>query len=224
VKRLDEVEVLVAAVAVVLIGGQASISSQSKGLRRVGSLLERVPISFHGPGLPYTVLRDAPDRPMTDRSLSHLDPFSGTRMVDVSPKEATHRRALARCKVAMKPETTAKVANNAITKGDVLAAARVAGIQAAKRTADLVPMCHPLLVGSVHVDFTIGDDYVEVEAKVEAVDRTGVEMEAMTACAIAALTVYDMCKTTDRTMSIGQLMLWEKTGGSSGVWKRDPQL
>jgi cyclic pyranopterin phosphate synthase len=80
----------------------------------------------------------------------------------------------------------------------------------------------PLLVGAVHVDFTIGDDYVEVEAKVEAIDRTGVEMEAMTACAIAALTVYDMCKTTDRTMSIGQLMLWEKTGGSSGVWKRDP--
>src|SRR6204780_2507407 len=159
---------------------------------------------------------------MTDRSLSHLDPFGGTRMVDVSPKEATHRRALARCKVAMKPETTAKVANNAITKGDVLAAARVAGIQAAKRTADLVPMCHPLLVGAVHVDFTIGDDFVEVEAKVEAVDRTGVEMEAMTACAVAALTVYDMCKTTDRTMSIGQLMLWEKTGGTSGVWKREP--
>ena len=123
---------------------------------------------------------------MSDRSLSHLDPFSGTRMVDVSPKEATHRRALARCKVAMKPETTAGVANNAITKGDVLAAARVAGIQAAKRTADLVPMRHPLLVGAVHVDFTIGDDYVEVEAKVEAVDRTGVEMEAMTASAVAA--------------------------------------
>ena len=112
------------------------------------------------------------------------------------------------------------MANNAITKGDVLAAARVAGIQAAKRTADLVPMCHPLLVGSVHVDFTIGDDYVEVEAKVETVDRTGVEMEAMTACAIAALTVYDMCKTADRTMSIGQLMLWEKTGGRSGPWRR----
>jgi cyclic pyranopterin phosphate synthase len=145
-------------------------------------------------------------------------------MVDVSPKEATHRRALARCRVSMKPETTAQVANNAITKGDVLAAARVAGIQAAKKTADLVPMCHPLLVGAVHVDFTIGDDYVEVEAKVETVDRTGVEMEAMTACAIAALTVYDMCKTTDRTMSIGQLMLWEKVGGSSGVWKRGETL
>jgi cyclic pyranopterin phosphate synthase len=161
---------------------------------------------------------------VTDRSLSHLDPFGGTRMVDVSPKEATLRRALARCRVDMKPETTAQVANNTITKGDVLAAARVAGIQAAKRTADLVPMCHPLLVGSVQVDFTIGDDYVEVEAKVETVDRTGVEMEAMTACAIAALTVYDMCKTADRTMSIGQLMLWEKTGGSSGMWKREPIL
>ncbi len=157
---------------------------------------------------------------MTDRGLSRLDPLGGARMVDVSPKEQTHRRALARCKVAMLPETTAKVASNAITKGDVLATARVAGIQAAKRTSDLIPMCHPLLVGTVHVDFTIGDDYVEVEAKVDTVDRTGVEMEAMTACAIAALTVYDMCKTTDRTMSVGDLMLWEKTGGSSGPWKR----
>ena len=191
-------------------------------LRRSGSLLERVPIPSWCSGVPYTGDRDQRECPVSERSLSHLDPFGGTRMVDVSPKEATHRRALARCRVDMKPETTAKVANNAITKGDVLAAARVAGIQAAKRTADLVPMCHPLLVGGVQVDFTIGDDYVEVEAKVETVDRTGVEMEAMTACAIAALTVYDMCKTADRTMSIGQLMLWEKTGGSSGVWKRDP--
>ena len=200
----------------------ASGSFLSVHLRcQIGSLLKRVPIPSFGSGIPYTVVREGRDNLMTDRSLSHLDPFSGTRMVDVSPKEATHRRALARCKVTMRPETTAKVANNAITKGDVLAAARVAGIQAAKRTADLVPMCHPLLVGAVHVDFTIGDDYVEVEAKVEAVDRTGVEMEAMTACAIAALTVYDMCKTTDRTMSIGELMLWEKSGGTSGVWKRD---
>ncbi|MDA8365984.1 MAG: cyclic pyranopterin monophosphate synthase MoaC [Actinomycetota bacterium] len=157
---------------------------------------------------------------MTNRGLSHLDPLGGARMVDISPKEPTHRRALARCRVTMLPETTAKVANNAITKGDVLATARVAGIQAAKRTADLVPMCHPLLVGSVHVDFTIGDDFVEVEAKVETVDRTGVEMEAMTACAVAALTVYDMCKTIDRTMSVGDLKLWEKSGGSSGAWKR----
>jgi cyclic pyranopterin phosphate synthase len=141
-------------------------------------------------------------------------------MVDVTPKEATHRRALARCKVRMLPETTAKIASNAINKGDVLGAARIAGIQAAKRTSDLIPLCHPLLVGSVYVNFTFGDDYVEVETQVEAVDRTGVEMEAMTACAIAALTIYDMCKSADRSMVVEELCLWEKTGGRSGVWRR----
>lgn len=120
----------------------------------------------------------------------------------------------------MAPETTGKVASNAITKGDVLGTARIAGIQAAKRTADLIPMCHPLLVGSVHVNFNIGDDYVEVEAQVETVDRTGVEMEALTACAVAALTIYDMCKSSDRSMSVGELALWEKTGGSMGTWRR----
>jgi cyclic pyranopterin phosphate synthase len=121
----------------------------------------------------------------------------------------------------MKPETVQKVANNAIHKGDVLGAARIAGIQAAKRTADLIPLCHPLLVGSVYVSFAIGDDFVGVEAEVETVDRTGVEMEAMTACAVAALTVYDMCKSTDRAMRIGELALWEKSGGRSGLWRRD---
>jgi cyclic pyranopterin phosphate synthase len=120
----------------------------------------------------------------------------------------------------MAPETTAKVANNAITKGDVLATARIAGIQAAKKTADLVPMCHPLLVGTVAVNFSIGDDYVEVEASVETVDRTGVEMEALTACTIAALTIYDMCKSADRTMTIDAVALWEKSGGRSGHWQR----
>ncbi|HEY5384658.1 MAG TPA: cyclic pyranopterin monophosphate synthase MoaC [Acidimicrobiales bacterium] len=155
-----------------------------------------------------------------DRSLTHLDPLGGARMVDVTPKEQTHRRALARCRVMMAPETTAKVASNAITKGDVLGTARIAGIQAAKKTPDLIPMCHPLLVGAVHVNFTIGDDFVEVEAQVETVDRTGVEMEALTACATAALTIYDMCKSSDRTMSIGELALWEKTGGSTGTWRR----
>src|SRR5271167_2881576 len=112
---------------------------------------------------------------MTDRGLSRLDPLGGARMVDVSPKEQTHRRALARCRVIMLPETTAKVANNAITKGDVLATARIAGIQAAKRTAELVPMCHLVLVGSISINFSIGDDYVEIESHVETVDRTGVE-------------------------------------------------
>lgn len=123
----------------------------------------------------------------------------------------------------MQPDTTSKVATNAIHKGDVLGAARIAGIQAAKRTADMIPLCHPLLVGSVYVNFTIGDDYIEVETQVETVDRTGVEMEALTACAIAALTVYDMCKSTDRSMTIGQLALWEKVGGRSGTWRRSAE-
>jgi cyclic pyranopterin phosphate synthase len=157
---------------------------------------------------------------MSDRRLTHLDPLGRARMVDVTPKEATHRRAMARCKVMMKPETTALIASNSISKGDVLSVARVAGIQAAKQTPNLVPLCHPLLVGSVFVNFTIGDDCVEVEAQVETVDRTGVEMEAMTACAVAALTVYDMCKSVDRSMLIGELTLWEKTGGRSGTYRR----
>ena len=141
-------------------------------------------------------------------------------MVDVTPKESTHRRAVARCKVFMLPETTSKVASNAMAKGDVLGAARIAGIQAAKRTSDLIPLCHPLLVGSVSINFTIGDDNVEVESSVETIDRTGVEMEALTACAVAGLTIYDMCKSSDRSMVIGELALWEKIGGKSGVWRR----
>lgn len=120
----------------------------------------------------------------------------------------------------MAAETTTNIASNAVTKGDVLAAARIAGIQASKQTANLIPLCHPLLIGSVYVNFNIGDDHVEVEAQVETIDRTGVEMEAMTACSIAALTIYDMCKSTDRNMSIGELMLWEKTGGRNGNWRR----
>src|ERR1700694_5598810 len=159
---------------------------------------------------------------MSDRrGLTHLDPLGRARMVDVTPKEATHRRATPRCKVFMQPDPTSAIASNAISKGDVLAVARVAGIQASKRTPDLIPLCHPLLVGSVYINFTIGDDNVEVEAQVETVDRTGVEMEALTACAVAALTIYDMCKSPDRSMIIGELALWEKTGGRSGVWRRD---
>jgi cyclic pyranopterin phosphate synthase len=158
---------------------------------------------------------------VSERGLTHLDPLGKARMVDVTPKEPTHRRALARCKVFMLPETTAMVASNAVTKGDVLAAARIAGIQAAKQTANMIPLCHPLLVGAVSVNFQLGDDNVEVEAQVETVDRTGVEMEALTACAVAALTIYDMCKSSDRSMSIGELALWEKTGGRSGQWRRE---
>ncbi len=120
----------------------------------------------------------------------------------------------------MQPETASLVARGAVSKGDVLAVARVAGIQAAKRASDLIPLCHPLLVGSVFVNFRIEDAFIEVEAQVETVDRTGVEMEALTACSVAALTIYDMCKSADRSMVISDLALWEKTGGRSGTYRR----
>lgn len=157
---------------------------------------------------------------VSDATFSHLDPLGRARMVDVTPKEPTHRRAVARCKVFMAPETTVAIANREVKKGDVLAVARVAGIQAAKRTSDMIPLCHPLLVGSVSINFEIGDDHVAVEANVDTVDRTGVEMEALHACAVAALTIYDMCKSADRAMVVGDLALWEKTGGRSGVYRR----
>lgn len=157
---------------------------------------------------------------MSEPRLTHLDPLGRARMVDVTPKDPTHRRAIARCRVYMEPETTSLIAHGAITKGDVLAVARVAGIQAAKRASDLIPLCHPLLVGSVFVNFHIDDAWVEVEAQVETVDRTGVEMEAMTACSVAALTIYDMCKSADKAMVIGDLSLHEKTGGKSGLYRR----
>ena len=158
---------------------------------------------------------------MSDLGLTHLDPLGRARMVDVSSKEPTHRRAIARARVNMTSETASAVARGAIGKGDVLAVARVAGIQAAKRTPDLVPLCHPLLVGSVLVNFSIEDSHIDVEAEVETLDRTGVEMEAMTACTVAALTIYDMCKSLDRSMVISDVCLWEKTGGRSGTYRRD---
>jgi cyclic pyranopterin phosphate synthase len=161
---------------------------------------------------------------VSDRGLTHLDPLGRARMVDVTPKEATHRRAVARGRVLMQPDTTSLVARGAIAKGDVLAVARVAGIQAAKRTPDLIPLCHPLLVGSVLVNFRIEDTYIEVEAQVDTVDRTGVEMEAMTACSVACLTIYDMCKSADRSMVISDITLWEKTGGRSGSYRRARDL
>jgi cyclic pyranopterin phosphate synthase len=141
-------------------------------------------------------------------------------MVDVTPKEPTHRRAVARCKVFMQPATTAAVAHREVKKGDVLAVARVAGIQAAKRTSDMIPLCHPLLIGAVTINFEIGDTWVAVECHVDTIDRTGVEMEALHACSVAALTIYDMCKSADREMVIGELTLWEKSGGRQGTYRR----
>jgi cyclic pyranopterin phosphate synthase len=157
---------------------------------------------------------------MSDAQFSHLDPLGRARMVDVTPKEPTHRRAMARCKVFMQPATTAAIANREVKKGDVLAVARVAGIQAAKRTSDMIPLCHPLLIGSVTINFEIGDTFVAIECHVDTIDRTGVEMEALHACSVAALTVYDMCKSADREMVIGDLTLWEKSGGRQGTYRR----
>lgn len=151
---------------------------------------------------------------------THLDPLGRARMVDVTPKEPTHRRAIAKGRVHMKSETASAVARGSISKGDVLAVARVAGIQASKKTSDLIPLCHPLLIGSVFVNFTIEDEFIEIEAQVETIGRTGVEMEALTAATVSALTIYDMCKSMDKEMVIGDITLWEKTGGKSGPFKR----
>lgn len=157
---------------------------------------------------------------MSDVGFTHLDPLGRARMVDVTPKDPSHRRAIARGRVHMEPDTASAIARGAISKGDVLSVARVAGIQAAKRASDLIPLCHPLLVGAVLVNFRLEETFVEVEAEVETVDRTGVEMEALTACAVACLTIYDMCKSRDRAMVIGDIALWEKMGGRSGSFRR----
>ena len=157
---------------------------------------------------------------MPDRHQLHLDPIGAPFPREVAPSEVAPRRALARCRVTMQPDTVASIVSNAVHKGDVLAAARIAGIQAAKRAADLLPMCHPVLVGNVLVNFNIGDAYVEVETHVDTVDRTGVEMEALTAATIAALCIYDMCKSADRSMQVESAAVWEKSGGRSGTWRR----
>ena len=150
---------------------------------------------------------------------THLDESGNAHMVDVTAKNATARRAVARCTVTMKPETAAAISSKDIPKGDVIAAARIAGIMAAKRTSDMIPLCHPLQIGAVRINFEVGETFVTIEAQVDTVDRTGVEMEALHACSVAALTIYDMCKSADKGMVIADLALWEKTGGKSGSYK-----
>jgi cyclic pyranopterin phosphate synthase len=157
---------------------------------------------------------------MSEREFTHLDESGSAHMVDVTDKEATHRRAVARCTVMMQPETLRAISDQNMKKGDVLSVARVAGIMAAKRTSDAIPLCHPLMIASVTVDFELGEDHVAIEASVDCVERTGVEMEALHACSVAALTVYDMCKAVDKAMTITDLALWEKTGGRSGSYMR----
>ena len=156
----------------------------------------------------------------SDQQFTHLDDSGNANMVDVTAKSATARRAVARCTVNMKAETAAAISSKEVPKGDVIAAARIAGIMAAKRTSEMIPLCHPLQIGAVRIDFEVGDTFVAIEAQVDTVDRTGVEMEALHACSVAALTIYDMCKSADKAMTIDGLTLWEKTGGKSGPYRR----
>ncbi len=154
-------------------------------------------------------------------NLTHLDASGHAHMVDVLAKDITRRKAVAKCQVEMSKAALLAIGDGDVVKGDVLSVARVAGIQAAKRTSDLIPLCHPLMIGSVSIDFEVAESHVGITAAVETVERTGVEMEALTACSVAALTIYDMCKSIDKSMVIGDLALWEKTGGKSGTYTRD---
>ena len=151
--------------------------------------------------------------------LSHLNTKGEARMVDVSEKLVTSRTAVARARVMMKSTTLKLIQSGAAKKGDVLATARIAGIQAAKKTADLIPLCHPLAITKVSVDFKLAARHIDVEVFVKVEGKTGVEMEALTACAVACLTLYDMVKAVDRSIMITDLRLVEKTGGKSGAFK-----
>ncbi|HZI92520.1 MAG TPA: cyclic pyranopterin monophosphate synthase MoaC [Thermoleophilaceae bacterium] len=151
--------------------------------------------------------------------LSHLDDSGAARMVDVGGKDVTDRRAVARAEVRMSPETAEAVRGGDAPKGDVLGTARIAGIQAAKRTSELIPLCHPLALSFVDVTAEVGEDRVTLEAEARTSAQTGVEMEAMTAAAVAALTVYDMVKGIERGVSVGPVELLEKTGGKED-WHR----
>ncbi len=154
--------------------------------------------------------------------LTHFDDQGASRMVDVRSKPETWRRARASGRVRMAPSTLALIRDRGLAKGDVLEVARLAGIMATKRTGDLIPLCHPLAITSAAVDFAFeGDDRLRIEATVEVYGRTGVEMEALTAVSVAALTVYDMCKAVDRVMTIENIRLEEKSGGRSGTFRRE---
>ena len=152
--------------------------------------------------------------------LTHVDNQGAARMVDVSGKEVTVRTARASGRVLVSAEVVALLRGSGVPKGDALGVARVAGIQGAKRTPDLVPLCHPLALHGVSVDVEVADDAVEIAATVRTADRTGVEMEALTAVATAALTVVDMVKAVDRSAVITDVRIEEKTGGRSGTWRR----
>jgi len=155
-----------------------------------------------------------------NRELSHLDEEGRARMVDVGAKPVTDRRAVARAVVSMSAETAALARGGDLPKGDLSSTARIAGIQAAKRTAELIPLCHPIPLSYVDVEVEVGETEVVLTAEARTAAQTGVEMEAMTACAVAALTVYDMVKGVERGVAVGPVELWEKSGGKSD-WRRD---
>lgn len=151
---------------------------------------------------------------------THVDDDGAARMVDVTAKDVTVRTATGSGRVLVSAEVVAALRDRSVPKGDVLAVARIAGIQGAKRTPDLIPLCHPLALHAVAVDITVADDAVEITATVRTADRTGVEMEALTAVSAAALTVVDMVKALDRGAMITDIRVEEKTGGRSGTWRR----
>jgi len=159
--------------------------------------------------------------PGQQQELSHLDERGHARMVDVSSKDVTAREATARGRVLMRAETLALIVDGQMPKGDVLATARIAGIMAAKRTHELIPLCHPLPISGITVALTPSDDSpaIEIEATVRTTSQTGVEMEALTAVSVAGLTVYDMCKAVERTMQISDVRLVAKSGGRSGDYR-----
>ncbi|MEV0368295.1 cyclic pyranopterin monophosphate synthase MoaC [Streptomyces sp. NPDC050636] len=152
--------------------------------------------------------------------LTHLDAAGAARMVDVSGKDVTARTARARGRVLVSPRVIELLRGEGVPKGDALATARIAGIMGAKRTPDLIPLCHPLAVSGVKVDLSVTDEAVEIVATVKTTDRTGVEMEALTAVSVAALTVVDMIKAVDKAAVISDIRVEEKTGGKSGDWSR----
>ena len=158
--------------------------------------------------------------PEDDPRLTHVDASGAARMVDVSGKDVTSRVAVATGRVLVSPTVVGLLRGEGVPKGDALGVARVAGIMAAKRTPDLVPLCHPLAISGVTVDLTVADDAVQITATVRTTDRTGVEMEALTAVSVAALTVVDMVKAVDKGAVISEVRLESKSGGKSGDWTR----
>jgi cyclic pyranopterin phosphate synthase len=160
---------------------------------------------------------------MGEEHLTHVDEHGAARMVNVAGKAITHRRAVAGAVIHMRRETVAMIVDGKVPKGDVFAVTRVAGIMAAKRTSDLIPLCHPLPLTHASVDFEPVADGVRIRATVETDGATGVEMEALTAVGVAALTLYDMCKAVDRGMTVDRLGLLLKEGGKSGRWLREEE-